>query len=118
MPRLTIPSLFGWRSKKAEPTVHDLAAALAFVEGFRYALGPGGQALREAVFQEAVEEALRQLEPTIIKRADAAGIATPRTIVELQAKQREFTAKLEATKDPKYQYYLEALNWMIPTNGH
>ena len=119
------PFSFGWlfRSRpRHDVTVNDLAVALAFVEGFKYALGPGGEALRQSLLDDAAERVLKDLEPTIARRAEEAGTVTAREVVALQAKQREFEQKLEHTKDPRYQHYLEGLSWMLPpkaaTNGH
>ena len=117
MPLPTIRSLFGFLSKSKPPAYAD-GAIQGFLAGVQFALGPCGQALHDAIFQEALDEALRQLEPAIVQRAEAAGVVAPRTVIDLQTKQKEFQAKLDDTKDPKYKHYLEAINWMLPTNGH
>ncbi len=112
-----------WRSKSSLPPSPPppqqapelVALSLAFVEGFRYALGAGGQALQEAIKQEATEEALRQLEPTIVKRAEALKAIRPRDLVALQAKIQEFQSKYARTQEVKYQHYVEALTWALPT---
>lgn len=118
MPLLTtIRSFFGSHSK-SEPPSYAASQMAAFTAGIQYAWGPAGQAFRDQVYEQALDEALKQLEPTIVRRAEEAGTVQARVIVDLQTKQRDFESKLAATKDPKYQYYLEALNWMLPTNGH
>ena len=125
MPPSMIRSPFSWLWKSRpqhDVAVNDLAVALAFVEGFKYGLGPGGQALRQELLEEAAGQVLQGREPSIAARATAAGTVQARDVVALQAKQREFQERWERTRDPKYQHYLECLAWMLPpkedVNGH
>ena len=118
------PSPSWWPFKNTKPVhdvaVNDLAVALAFVEGFRYALGEGGKALRTELRNDALREALQQVDHVVTQRIEEAGRSHIRPLADLQRKQREFQAQRDNTTVPekraRYEHYLEALGWAI-THG-
>ena len=124
MPMWTILSQWFSPSKSAvsppapttPPTESQLADA--FTRGYLLALEVGLPALEKTLVDKAATQMLAKLQATIEARATAAGAVRPREVLALQAKQTEFAEKFRTTNDVKYQHYLEALNWMLPTNGH
>lgn len=100
--------------------VNDLAVAMAFVEGFKYALGPGGQQLKDSLMHDATKDAMDRLEPVIKQRLDEAGNGHLKDNVSIQSKIRECQDALKNAKSPadkeKHKNYVEALRWA--TNGN
>lgn len=120
-----------WPWKKADKasappsdalTAQQLRDTLQFTNGYLLAMSQGVSELEERLLTQAAEQMLTQLEETILKRAESLGHQQVRDTNALLKKREEFTAKLAAaTTDAdraKYTYYLEALKWMLPTNGH
>ena len=115
-----------WTKAKAAPTEGltgaQLRDTLQFTNGYLLAMSQGVADLEEKLLNQAAEAMVSQLEETILKRAESLGHTQVRDTQALLKKREEFTAKLAAaTTDAdrmKYTYYLEALKWMLPTNGH
>ena len=118
-------SFFRSRNRHPEPPAapEDTRAIQMFVAGFTLAMTRGIDALGDRLVEEAARRALADLEPTIVARAEAAGAASPKAVIDLQAKRRDFEAKMTAAPEglakTKYAHYIEAINWMLgDTNGH
>ena len=117
------------KNKPPAPVCQALDAGLqvslstAFCQGFLCALSVGGQQLTDAIREQATEEALTRLEPSVLQRAKDVGAISPQETLAIQAKQQEFADKLAQTHDSKYQHYLDALGWVLQqrdehANGH
>lgn len=119
-----IPLRLKWPFKKTNqvpPTppcpvldLSSLALSNAFLQGFLYALGEGGQQLRQACLTQATEVALRRLDGEVERRAKALGHL--RTRVDLLKKVEEFEQKRSTTNgsdQQKYVHYLTALQWAL-----
>ena len=75
---------------------------------------------RESIRTDAIDEAVRSLEPTINQRLEAAGKGNLRPVSELLSKKLVFEEKLANAITPqekeKYSHFIEALGWALDGN--
>ncbi len=90
----------------------------AFNSGYVLAMEQGLPKLEKTLLEKAAAQMFAKVEPSIIERAEKAGQVKAREVVALQAKLKDFEHRYATTKDPKFLHYVEAIKWMLPTNGH
>ena len=122
---LTILSKLFCRSK-SEPiplTGLETVWAAGFSAGIEKSwdlLHPVVAKMVEQARQRAIDETLARLAPT--HRLMEAHEVALRPVVDLLAKKADFEAKLTAAVNAadrqRYEHYLAALAWILPTNGH
>lgn len=123
---IRLPSWLASKNSKRDPvTLAGLDEARyidAFHAGYLLAMTHGVPKLEETLLDRAAMQVLSGLSETIEHRAMAAGIVNPRPVLDLQTKLQEFAMKQSSAKTPedrvKYQHYIEALQWALPSNGH
>ena len=81
----------------------------------------GVQKVKQTIEQQAIDATVDRLDETVLQRAEALGHMNVRSLTVIREKRAEFLHKRTQSQDrqiiAKYDYYLEALDWMLNADG-
>ena len=72
----------------------------------------------KALYEQAYNEALAVGKEADALQMEQTGSITRRSMAQLMAKREDFQRKYDTTKEEKYLHYLEAIGWILSSNGH